>query len=61
LSTGPIAATERAELFPAVAGVAGVLLPGLIRGDLQARLAFARVAERPPSWTPTSLLVRTTR
>jgi hypothetical protein len=42
----------------AFAGVAGVLAAGQTRGDLQAHLALARVAEQPPSSTPTSLLVR---
>ena len=43
----------------AVAGVADVHAAGLIRRDVQAHLAVARVAERSPSSTPTSLLVRT--
>lgn len=38
-----------------------MLAAGLIRGNLQAHLPVARVAEQPPSSTPTSLLVRTTR
>jgi uncharacterized repeat protein (TIGR01451 family) len=38
-----------------------VLAAGLIRDDLQAHLALARVGEQPPSSTPTSLPVRTTR
>jgi hypothetical protein len=37
----------------AVAGIAAVLAAGLIRGDLQAHLAVARLAEQPPSSTPT--------
>jgi hypothetical protein len=36
-----------------------VLAAGLIRDDLQAHLALARVGEQPPSSTPTSLPVRT--
>jgi hypothetical protein len=36
-----------------------VLAAGLIRDDLQAHLALARVSEQPPSSTPTSLPVRT--
>jgi hypothetical protein len=43
----------------AVAGVADVHAAGLIRRDVQAHLAVARVAEQSPSSTPTSLLVRT--
>ena len=46
--------------FAAIAGVAGVLAAGLIRDDVQAYLALARVGEQPPSSTPTSLPVRTT-
>jgi len=38
-----------------------VLAAGLIRDDLQAHLALARVGEQPPASTPTSLPVRTTR
>jgi hypothetical protein len=38
----------------AIAGVAGVLAAGLIRDDLQAHLALARVGEQPPSSTPIS-------
>jgi hypothetical protein len=30
-----------------------------LRGEMRAHLALARVAEQPPSSTPTSLLVRT--
>jgi hypothetical protein len=36
-----------------------VLAAGLIRANLQAHLALARVDEQPPSSTPTSLPVRT--
>ena len=43
----------------AIAAVAGVLAAGVIRDDLQAHLALARVGEQPPSSTPTSLPVRT--
>jgi hypothetical protein len=42
-----------------LAGLADVLAAGLIRDNLQARLALARVCEQPPSRTPTSLPVRT--
>ena len=52
---------HRLPSFAAIAGVAGVLAAGLIRDDLQAHLALARVGEQPPSSTPTSLPVRTTR
>jgi hypothetical protein len=39
-------------------GVAGVLAAGLIRGDLRARLALARVAEQqPPDDAPLLLVV----
>ena len=51
---------RRLPSFAAVAGVAGVLAAGLIRDNLQAHLAPARVGEQPPSSTPTSLSVRTT-
>ena len=44
---------RRLPSFAAIAGVAGVLAAGLIRDDLQARLAAARVGEQPPSSTPT--------
>ena len=37
-----------------------MLAAGVIRDDLQAHLALARVGEQPPSSTPTSLPVRTT-
>jgi hypothetical protein len=50
---------DRLPSFAAMARVAGVLAAGLIRDDLQAHLALARVGERPPSPTPTSLPVRT--
>jgi hypothetical protein len=40
--------------FAAIAGVAGVLAAGLIRDNLQAHLALARVDEQPPSSIPTS-------
>ena len=46
--------------MPRFAGVADLLTVGLICGDLQAHLAVARVAEQPPSSTPTSLLAGTT-
>ena len=46
--------------FVAIAGVAGVLAAGVIRDDVQAHLAVARVGEQPPSSTPTSLPVWTT-
>ena len=52
---------RRLPSFAAIAGVAGVLAAGLIRDNLQAHLALARVGEQPPSSTPTSLPVRTTR
>jgi hypothetical protein len=52
---------HRLPSFAAIAGVAGVLAAGLICDDLQAHLALARVGERPPSSTPTSLPVRTKR
>ncbi len=42
-----------------ITGVAGVLAAGVIRDDLQAHLALARVGEQPPSSTPISLPVRT--
>jgi hypothetical protein len=45
--------------FAAVAGPAGVLAGGPIRGVLQAHLAVARVAKQPPASTPASLLDRT--
>src|SRR5262249_33251901 len=55
-----IAGTERAEpCSAAVAGLASVLAGSLIRGDLQAHLAVARVAEQSPPSTATLLLVRT--
>jgi hypothetical protein len=38
--------------FAAIAGVAKVLARRPIRGDLQAHLALARVAEQPPASTP---------
>jgi hypothetical protein len=50
---------DRLPSFAAIARVAGVLAAGLIRDDLQAYLALARVGEQPPSLTPTSLPVRT--
>src|SRR5437762_477435 len=60
--TAPCAVPIRpTALVCRVAGVADVVAPGLIRGDVQAHLAVARVAEQPPSSTPTSLLVRTSR
>ena len=37
-----------------------MLAAGLVRDNLQAHLALARVGEQPPSSTPTSLPVRTT-
>ena len=52
---------RRLPSFAAIAEVAGVLAAGLIRDDLQAHLALARVGEQPPSSTPTSLPVRTKR
>ena len=52
---------RRLPSFAAIAGVAGALAAGLIREDLQAQLALARVGEQPPSSTPTQLLVRTRR
>ena len=51
---------RRLPSFAAIAGVARVLAAGLIRDNLQAHLALARVGEQPPSSTPTSLPVRTT-
>ncbi len=50
---------HRLPSFAAIAGVTGVLAAGLIRDDLRARLALARVGEQPPSSTPSSLPVRT--
>ncbi len=50
---------RRRPSFAAVAGVAGALAAGLTRGDPQARVALARVAEQPPPSTATSLPVRT--
>ena len=49
----------RLPSFVAIAQAAGVLAAGLIREDLQADLALARVGKQPPSSTPTSLPVRT--
>lgn len=49
---------HRLPSFAAIAAVTDVLALGLIRGDVQAHLAVARVAEQPPSSTPTSLLVQ---
>jgi len=43
----------------AIAGVAGVLTARLIRDNLQAHLALARVGKQPPSSAPTSLPVWT--
>ena len=50
---------HRLPSFAVITGVAGVLAAGVIRDDLQAHLALARVGEQPPSSTPTSLPVRT--
>ena len=50
---------RRLSSFAAIAGVAGVLAAGLIRDNLQAHLALARVGEQSPSSTPTLLPVRT--
>ena len=50
---------HRLPSFAAIAGVAGVLAAALIRDNLQAHLALARVGEQPPSSTPTSLPVWT--
>ena len=50
---------DRLPSFAVITGVAGVLAAGVIRDDLQAHLALARVGEQPPSSTPTSLPVRT--
>jgi hypothetical protein len=50
---------DRLPSFAAIARVAGVLAAGLIRDDRQAHPALARVGERLPSPTPTSLPVRT--
>ena len=50
---------RRLPSFAAIAGVAGVLPAGVIRDNLQAPLALARVGEQRPSSTPTSLPVRT--
>jgi hypothetical protein len=53
--------TDRDEpCCAAIAGADDVLAAGLIRGELQAHLAVARVAEQPRSSTRASLLVRTT-
>jgi hypothetical protein len=52
---------RRLPSFGAIAGIAGVLAAGLIRDNLQAHLAPARVGEQPPSSTPTPLPVRTKR
>ena len=52
---------RRLPSFAANAAVTDVLAAGLIRGDLQAHLALARVGEQPSSSTPISLPVRTTR
>ena len=51
---------RRLPSFAAIAGVAGVLTAGLIRDNLQAHLALARMGEQPPSSAPTSLPVWTT-
>jgi hypothetical protein len=51
----------RSLAFAAVAGVAEVLADGQIRGDLQAHLAVARMAEQAPASTPASLLEGTVR
>ena len=49
--------SRRLPSFAAVAGAADVFAGSSIRGDLQAPLAVARVAEQPPaSTTPVSLL-----
>ena len=52
---------RRLPSLAAIAGVTGVLAAGVIRDDLQAHLALARVGEQSSSSTPISLPVRTTR
>jgi hypothetical protein len=44
---------RRRPSFGAIAGIAGVLAAGLIRDNLQAHLAPARVGEQPTSSTTT--------
>ena len=60
--TSTVRRRDRPHRLPssvAIARVAGVLAASLIRDDLQAHMALARVGEQPPSLTPTSLPVWT--
>ena len=52
---------DRQSCFASAARVAEVLARGPFRGDLQAHLAVARVAEQPSATTPSSLLRWTKR
>jgi hypothetical protein len=55
-TAGGYAGMSLEACFPVLMGTTEVLARDSIRGDLQARLAVARVTEQPPASTPTSLL-----